>query len=116
MVILLVISAIAFSIYFVRYYDSVTDNIMQIEAEQISSNTEIEANMISKILVKSVESVADNLRVISTAPSVRNGDVSGIDLLALAENNKNDLADFYIWLDSKGNIIGSSSGIDGTNK
>ncbi|HYO06907.1 MAG TPA: histidine kinase dimerization/phospho-acceptor domain-containing protein, partial [Phototrophicaceae bacterium] len=116
MVILLVLSTIAFSIYFVRYYDSVTDNIMQIEAEQISSNTEIEADMISKILVKSVESVADNLRVISTAPSVRNGDVSGIDLLALAENNTNDLADFYIWLDSKGHIIGSSSGIDGTNK
>ncbi|HZH38953.1 MAG TPA: hypothetical protein VEX17_02705, partial [Bacillales bacterium] len=116
MVILLGLSSIAFSIYFVRYYDSVTDSIMQIEAEDISSNTEIEANMISKILVKSVESVADNLRVISTAPSVRNGEISGIDLLALAENNTNDLADFYIWLDSKGRIIGSSSGIDGTNK
>ncbi len=70
MVILLGLSAIAFSIYFVRYYDSVTDNIMRIESEDISSNTEIEANMISKILVKSVESVADNLRLISTAPSV----------------------------------------------
>ncbi len=116
MIILLGLSAIAFSIHFVRYYDSVTDNIIQIEAEDISSNTEIEANMISKILAKSVESVADNLRQIANAPSVRNGDISGIDLLALAENNTNDLADFYIWLDSKGRIIGSSSGIDGTNK
>lgn len=116
MVILLGLSAIAFSIYFVRYYDSVTDNIMRIESEDISSNTEIEANMISKIRVKSVESVADNLRLIPTAPSVRNEDSSGIDLLALAENNTNNLADFYIWLDGKGRIIGSSSGIDGTKK
>ena len=71
--------------------------------------------MISKIRVKSVESVADNLRLISTAPSDRNEDSSGIDLLALAENNTNNLADLYIWLDSKGRIISSSNGIDGTN-
>ena len=72
--ILLGFSAIVFSIYFVRYYDSITDNIMQIETEDISPNTEIESNMISKILVKSVESVVDNLRLISNSPSVQNGD------------------------------------------
>jgi signal transduction histidine kinase len=114
--ILLGFSAIAFSIYFVRYYDSITDNIMQIETEDISSNTEIESNMISKILVKSVESVVDNLRLISNAPSVQNGDSSGTDLLALAENNTNNLADFYIWLDSEGHIIGTSSSIGGTKE
>ncbi len=109
-------SAIAFSVYFVWYYDSITENIIKIEAEDISSNTEIEAEMISKVLVKSVESVADNLRLISNAPSVQYGGISGIDLLALAENNTNDLVDFYVWLDSEGRILGSSSGIDGTRK
>jgi hypothetical protein len=114
--VLLALSTIAFSIYFVRYYDSITDNIMHIETEDISSNTEIQANMISKILVKSVESVVDNLRMISNAPSVQNGDSSGIDLLALAQNNTNSLADFYIWLDSEGHTVGTSSGIGETNE
>ena len=89
---------------------------MQIETEKISSNTEIEANVISKIFVKSVESVVDNLRLISNSPSVQNGDNSGIDLLGLADHNTNNLTDFYVWLDSKGGVIGASSAIDGTNK
>ncbi len=89
---------------------------MQIETEKISSNTEIEANVISKIFVKSVETVVDNLRLISSAPSVQNSDNSGIDLLGLADHNTNNLTDFYVWLDSKGKIIGSSSAIDGANK
>jgi hypothetical protein len=107
---------IGFSVYFVIYYNSISDNVMQIETEKISSNTEIEANVISKIFVKSVESVVDNLRLISNSPSVQNGDNSGIDLLGLADHNTNNLTDFYVWLDSKGGVIGASSAIDGTNK
>jgi signal transduction histidine kinase len=72
--------------------------------------------MISKIFAKSVESVVDNLRLISNSPSVKNGDSSGIDLLGLAERNTGNLTDFYIWLDGEGKMVGSSSAIDGTNE
>jgi hypothetical protein len=109
-------SVIAFSVYYVLYCYSITDNIIQIETANIGSNTEIETKMISKIFAKSVESVVDNLRLISNSPSVQNGDSSGIDLLGLAERNTGNLTDFYIWLDGEGKIDGSSSAIDGTNE
>ncbi len=108
--------AIAFSVYFVLFYVSIADNIMNIETESISSNTEIEANMISKIFVKSVESVVDNLRLISNSPSIQNGNSSGIDLLRMAEHTTDNLTDFYAWLDHEGKIIGTSSAVDGTNE
>ncbi len=93
--------AIAFSVYFVLFYVSIADNIMNIETESISSNTEIEANMISKIFVKSVESVVDNLRLISNSPSIQNGNSSGIDLLRMAEHTTDNLTDFMPGLTMK---------------
>ncbi len=89
---------------------------MQIETESISSNTEIEANMISKIFANSVVSVVDNLRLISNSPSVQNEDSSGIYLLGLAEHNTANLTDFYVWFDREGKIIGTSSAVDGTDE
>ena len=58
----------------------------------------------------------DNLWLISNAPSVQNGDRSGVDLLGLAEQNTDSMTDFYVWLDSEGKIMGSSSTIDGRNE
>src|SRR5918997_2171308 len=104
---LLGVCAITFSIYFVLFYKSIADNIVQIEIDGVSSNTEIQANMISKIFAKSVESVVDNLWLISNAPSVQNGDRGGVDLLGLAEHNKNNFTYFYVLLDSEGKITGS---------
>jgi signal transduction histidine kinase len=98
------------------FYNSITDHIRQIEMDNVGSNTEIESDMISKIFAKSVESVADNLRLISSTPSIQNKDRSGIELLSLAEHNTDNLTDFYVWLDSKGKVIGTSSAIDGTDK
>lgn len=71
------ISAIAFSICLAHYYNTVTSSIMQLEPGDISSNTVTEANMISQIFIKSLDSVVDNLRIISNTSSTQDGSSSG---------------------------------------
>lgn len=105
MLLIVGISAIMLGIAFSIYQNSLSNEILNQAATDIRSNAEIEAHAISEILEKSVDAITDNLQLIAEAPSVRNNDTSGFNLINLGQDISANLTDFYMWLDAGGKIV-----------
>jgi signal transduction histidine kinase len=101
---IIAIAAILFGIAFHQYYASVSNEILELAAQDIKSNLEIQTRDISQILEARVDSISNNLQLLSNAISMENKlGAEGNALLDAAEAS-NNLTDFYIWLDSRGRM------------
>ena len=108
LVLLFIIAVIAviLSILSYLYYVSASNQIVKLAAEDIRSNARIQVHDLSTSLENKLDSITNNLRILSSSPTVQSGEYNRARILInAAENSTSKLVDFYMWLDNFGKII-----------
>jgi hypothetical protein len=101
---IITVVAILFGIAFHWYYASVSNEILDLAAQDIRSNLEIQIRDISQILEAKVDSISNNLQILSNATSMENRIGDERNALVGTVEASNNLTDFYVWLDSSGRM------------
>jgi signal transduction histidine kinase/Tfp pilus assembly major pilin PilA len=108
LVLLSIIAAVAvvLSILSYQYYVSASNQVIQLAAEDIRSNARIQVHDLSTSLANKLDSVTNNLRILSSSPTVQSNEYNrAIILINSAKNSTSQLVDFYMWLDRTGKIL-----------
>ena len=111
-IILLIIAIIGIGLPILSYqYSSFTANeIGNISSEDVRSNAKIEVYQLSRILVRSMESISNNLQGLSNSISLLNIDRDDIArLFDSAQTSTGDLTNGYYMLDANGGVISKTS-------
>ncbi len=87
------------------YSLSISEQISGIAADDIRSNARVQANDLSLILTNGLDSIADNLQILSKSPSVLAQNNDAAVVIDTAQNTTEELTDFYMWLDETGKIM-----------
>ena len=104
-VVLLIIVAASISfILLYQYSSSISGEIVNLAIDDIRSNAKIQSHVISHSLANSVSAVISNLQVLTNAPSIQNGSLSGQTLLDAAQRSTKGLTEGYYWLDKEGKV------------
>jgi signal transduction histidine kinase len=111
-IILLIIAIIGIGLSILSYqYSSFTANeIANISSQDVRSNARIEVYQLSRILVRSMESISNNLQGLSNSVSlldIENDDVQR--LFDSAQSSTKDLTNGYYMFDMNGKIISKTS-------
>jgi signal transduction histidine kinase len=102
--IIIAASAAALSVITYYYSSSAADSISEISSNDIRSNAESQAQDLSLILTHGLDSVATNLQILSSSPSLLNNDADARTLFDVAQQSTSQLTYSYMWLDSEGRI------------
>ncbi|HET6717541.1 MAG TPA: hypothetical protein VFG90_10455, partial [Nitrososphaeraceae archaeon] len=111
-IILLVIAIIGIGLSILSYqYSSFTANeIANISSQDVRSNARIEVYQLSRILVRSMESISNNLQGLSNSISLL--DIENDDIQRLfdsAQSSTKDLTNGYYMFDMNGEILSKTS-------
>lgn len=87
------------------YSISISEQISETATDDIRSNARVQVRDLSLILTSGLDSIADNLQILSKSSSVlaQNDDASAV--IDAAQSTTEELTDFYMWLDETGKII-----------
>jgi signal transduction histidine kinase len=111
-IILLIIAIIGIGLSVLSYqYSSFTANeIANISSQDVRSNAKIEVYQLSRILVRSMESISNNLQGLSNSISLLDINNDSIQrLFDSAQASTRDLTNGYYMLDMNGNLISKTS-------
>jgi signal transduction histidine kinase len=111
-IILLIIAIIGIGLSVLSYqYSSFTANeIANISSHDVRSNAKIEVYQLSRILVRSMESISNNLQGLSNSISLLDIENDNIQrLFDSAQTSTRDLTNGYYMFDMKGNLISKTS-------
>jgi signal transduction histidine kinase len=111
-IILLIIAIIGIGLSVLSYqYSSFTANeIANISSQDVRSNAKIEVYQLSRILVRSMESISNNLQGLSNSISLLDINNDSIQrLFDSAQASTRDLTNGYYMLDMNGNLISRTS-------
>lgn len=111
-IILLVIAIIGIGLSILSYqYSSFTANeIANISSQDVRSNARIEVYQLSRILVRSMESISNNLQGLSNSISLLDIENNNIQrLFDSAQSSTKDLTNGYYMFDMNGEIISKTS-------
>lgn len=111
-IILLVIAIIGIGLSILSYqYSSFTANeIANISSQDVRSNARIEVYQLSRILVRSMESISNNLQGLSNSISLLDIENDNIQrLFDSAQSSTKDLTNGYYMFDMNGEIISKTS-------
>jgi signal transduction histidine kinase len=111
-IILLIIAIIGIGLSVLSYqYSSFTANeIANISSQDVRSNAKIEVYQLSRILVRSMESISNNLQGLSNSISLLDINNDSIQrLFDSAQASTRDLTNGYYMLDLNGNLISKTS-------
>jgi signal transduction histidine kinase len=101
----IILSAVSYT-----FYISASAQLVQSASEEISSNARIQAHDLATSLDNKINSLKDNLQILSTSQGIREGDEArGKQILSAAHQSTSDLTDGYFWLDKDGILIWSSN-------
>jgi signal transduction histidine kinase len=104
------IIAIILSILSYQYSSLTASKIAEIASDDVRSNARTEAYHLSQILIRSINSVTNNLGALTNSLLVLNSENQTIQLLLNnAQNSTGELTDAYYLLDSHGRVITSSN-------
>lgn len=111
LVILIVFAAVvSMAIASYSYSSYVAGAIERNALEAVHENSRIEAHNLSEILKVRMESVMTNLKIIANASAVHAQDVPRARLtIEAVQESTGDMTDSYLWLDSEGRLVWSSS-------
>ena len=104
-IILIIVAASISFILLYQYSNSISREIVNLAIDDIKSNAKIQSHAISHSLANSVSAIISNLRVLSNAPSIQNGSLSGQTLFDAAQESTKGLTEGYYWLDREGKVI-----------
>ena len=111
-IILLIIAIIGIGLSILSYqYSSFTANeIANISSQDVRSNSKIEVYQLSRILVRSMESISNNLQGLSNSISLLDTNNDSIQrLFDSAQASTRDLTNGYYMFDMNGNLISKTS-------
>lgn len=111
-IILLIIAIIGIGLSVLSYqYSSFTANeIANISSQDVRSNAKIEVYQLSRILVRSMESISNNLQGLSNSISLLGIENDNIQrLFDSAQTSTKDLTNGYYMFDMNGNLISKTS-------
>jgi signal transduction histidine kinase len=98
--------AIVLSLVIFQYSANVSSRAIELSANDIRSNAEIEAHDISQILVNKVDGVIDNLEVIASAHSVHSQELDRAkSLFKSGQSSTGEITDAYFWIDREGKLV-----------
>jgi signal transduction histidine kinase len=78
--------------------------------DEVHANSQVVAHNLSEILKVKMESILTNVRIISNSSSVHNQEVSRAQVaFEAAQTSTQNITDSYLWLDSDGRLVWSST-------
>ena len=109
---LFIIAAAGLALSMVSYqYSSFTaDEIAKIASQDVTSNARIQAYDLSRILVRGIDSITTNLRILTKSPTIQNNETEMAQILInTAQNSTRELTNAYYMVDKDGRLITSSN-------
>ena len=88
-------------------YSSFTANeIAKIASQDVTSNARIQAYDLSRILVRGIDSITTNLRILTKSPTIQNNETEMAQILInTAQNSTRELTNAYYMVDKDGRLI-----------
>jgi signal transduction histidine kinase len=109
-ILIVIVAVVSTAVASYSYSSYVADAMERNALEEVHENSRIAAHDLSEILKIRMESVMTNLKVIANSSSVHAQEVSRARLtIGAAQESTSDITDSYLWLDSEGRLIWSSS-------
>jgi signal transduction histidine kinase len=102
------ISATLFSLLYYQFHVKVSEEIVDLAYENIRSYVEIQAHDYVKILNENIDSIIDNLEIISNTEIIEKEEFKAPELIQIVQNTSDDLVDYYRWINEEGKIVWSS--------
>jgi hypothetical protein len=94
------VASIALSLVSYQYSANISNRAIELSAEDVRSNAEIEAHDISQLLVNKIEGIMDNLEIIASAQSVQSQELDRAkSLFDAAQSSTRELTESYFWVD-----------------
>jgi signal transduction histidine kinase len=106
--VLILIGAIAIGLSLISYqFSAITsDEIRKIGAQDIRSNTEIQAYDVANNLNSNIEAVDSILALLSGIPGIENQDLEGSkELFSDAQKTTSNITSSYFWIDKDGKLL-----------
>ena len=109
-------AGISLSILSYQYSTFTASEIAKAASQDVRLNTRIEVYDLSRILVRSIDSITTNLRVLANAPTIQSNEsrISQV-LFDTAQESTKDLTDGYYWLNREGKVTMWSNMTQGTS-
>lgn len=104
-------AALVLSVVSYQYSTAASDQILSMAAEDIRSNTKVQAHDLSNILVNKLSAITNNLQTVTSASAF--GDSSQVEtaklILGGLQDSTKDLTELYFWLDKDGKLVWTSN-------
>ena len=93
-----------------QYSSFTADEIAKIASQDVTSNARIQAYDLSRILVRGIDSITANLRILTKSPTIQNNETEMAQILInTAQNSTRELTNAYYMVDKDGRLITSSN-------
>jgi signal transduction histidine kinase len=100
------VASIALSLVSYQYSANISNRAIELSAEDVRSNAEIEAHDISQLLVNKIEGIMDNLEIMASAQSVQSQELDRAkSLFDAAQSSTRELTESYFWVDRNGKLV-----------
>lgn len=106
LVTIVISSAVGLSLFSYQSSSMAAAKIVDIATEEARSNAKIQTRDLSALLAKQIESVANNLDILSASRAIQDQDIErGILLFASAQKTTSEITSGYSWLDKDGELL-----------
>jgi signal transduction histidine kinase len=96
-------TGVSLSILSYQYSTFIAGEISKAASKDVRLNSRIEVYDLSRILVRSIDSITTNLRILANAPTIQNNKSEDAQILfSTAQASTNELTDGYYWFDQNG--------------
>ena len=103
-------AGLALSVVSYQYSSFTADEIAKIASQDVTSNARIQAYDLSRILVRGIDSITTNLRILTKSPTIQNNETEMAQILInTAQNSTRELTNAYYMVDKDGRLITSSN-------
>jgi hypothetical protein len=84
------------SLFYYQYHLRVTEEIRELAISDVQSNLEIQIHDLSKLLNQNIDSILDDLRIVTDNENTDRKQIGAAELESLSEETSTDLADSYV--------------------
>jgi signal transduction histidine kinase len=109
-VVIIVLAAAGLSILSYEISTAASNRVLDLASNEARSNAVIQAHTLSSVLANKIDSVDDNLKIISGTKVIRDQDIEGAKtLFTRAQESTSDITSGYSWLDKDGRVLWAAS-------